>query len=210
MSSNRPQKIYACVGELAVRWNDLELRLRRLAYSLTDDWFTVAVFSADMQVSALIQSMKTLATEYDVESAKLNKLMEATRPKIRHKVLLRDMIVGHVEGVLSCADRLRLYRNLYLHCINSPSREAPYFTIGGMTSRASRLSVYELPLKVREIRKVSAAIKRTVDYAKRIEACIKANEDHERRSRTKWPKKLTPYPKLKKPFSHFTDGTPLF
>ena len=148
MSAPRPQKIFVCVGELAIRWNDLELQLRRLAYCLTDAWFTVAVFSADMQVSALIQSIKTLAVEYDVESAKLNRLLEAARPKTGHNVLVRDMVVEHVDCVLKCAERLRLYRNLYIHCINSPSREVRYFTIGSMTSRTSgRLSVYEFPLK---------------------------------------------------------------
>jgi hypothetical protein len=210
-SRAQSEAIFKSVGKLAVRWNDLDLQLRRLAYSLTDDWFTVAVFSADLQTANLIQSIRVLTAEHDVESSKLNRFIEEARPKTGHRVPLRDMIYEHVDCVLTCADRLRLYRNLYVHCINSPTRDVQHFTLGGMTTRSNgRLSDYNFPLRITEIRKVTAAIERTVRYTEKIEKCIRINQNSKRQAATKWPKKLVPYAKLKKPLSALTDRMPLF
>jgi hypothetical protein len=207
----QPDALFTAIGQLAVRWNDLDIQLRRLAYSLTDDWFTVAVFTTDMQVANLIQFIRVLATEHDVELNKLNKFLDVTRPKTRHRVRSRDLIREHVEHALTCAERLRLHRNLYVHCVNSPGIMDSHFTLGGMTARLSgRLSDYLLPLRLREIRKGVAAIRRTTMYIFKVEMCIKANQDNNRSSRPKWPNKPTPYLKLKRPYIALTDRMPLF
>jgi hypothetical protein len=210
-ASAQPDALFKAIGQLAVRWNDLDIQLRRLAYSLTDDWFTVAVFTTDMPVADLIQSIKLLAAEHDVESSKLNKFLDITRPKTRHRVRSRDLIHEHVAHAVTCADRLRLYRNLYVHCVNSPGIMDSRFTLGGMTARSNgRLSDYLLPLRMREIRKVIAAIQRTTMYVYKEEMCIRANQDNNRRSRPTWPNKPTPYMKLKRPYAALTDRMPLF
>lgn len=206
------EALFKSVGKLAIRWNDLDLQLRRLAYSLTDDWFTVAILTADLQTANLIQAIRLLAKEYDVESTKLNNFLDEARPKTGHHIRARDMIFDHVDCALTCADRLRLYRNLYIHCIISPTAYHPSgFILGGMTTRSNgRLSDYEFPLKIREINKVTTAIYHAVNYAAHIEYCIKLNQDIDRKSAPRWPKKLIPYAQLKKPYSALTDRMPLF
>jgi hypothetical protein len=210
-SCDQSEALFKSIGKLTVRWNDLDLHLRSLAQSLTDDWFAVAVFSVDLQTTNLIQSIRILTTEYDVESTKLNHLLEAARPKTGHRVRSRDMIYQHVNCVLTRADRLRLYRNLYIHCINSPFGHHPTFTLGGMTTRSTgRLSDYEFPLRITEIKKVTAAIGRTVRYAEKVERYIQVNQDYKRHAAPPWPKKITSYAKLTRPFNALTDRMPLF
>ena len=207
-----PYKIFRYVGELAIRWNDLELALKRLASRLRDDDLVVTIFLADMQASSLIQAVRSLAAEHDIEAKKLNDILDAVRQKRQHGVVARSMIMDHVECVLTCSERLRLYRNLFIHGINWPTDEVPYFSLGGMTVRGKnrRLAFYEFPIKIKEIQRVASAVRRLVEYTHRIEYCIHLNQKVDRKSTVKWPKKLTPYPELKKPYVYFTDDTPLF
>jgi hypothetical protein len=209
---SQSEALFKAVGKLAIRWNDLELQLRRVGCSFTDDWFTVTTLIVDLQAANLIQAIKPLAAEHDVEAAKLNRFLDEARPKTGHRVRLRDMVFPHVDYLLTSADRLRLHRNLYIHCINSLVPEGhPPFVLGGMTTRATgRLSDYEFPIKLREINKVTAAIEKAILYADRVGKCIAQNIDNERRTAPKWPKPITPYPKLKKPYAAISDRMPLF
>ncbi len=112
---SRTEPIFYEVGKLAIAWNNLEWQLRRVAFSLTDDWFTVALLTIDLQAANLIQAIRLLTTEHDAEIAKANRFIEAARPVTQHKVRSRDLVSEHVNCLLNCADRLRLYRNLYVH-----------------------------------------------------------------------------------------------
>jgi len=134
------------------------------------------------------------------------------RPKTNHDVLARDMIFEHVDCILTCADRLRLHRNLYAHAINWPTEETPFFTLGGMTTKNKnrRFATYEFPIKVQEIQRAASAVRKLVEYTHRVEYCVHLNHQPDRKSSIRWPKRLTPYPLLKKPFVYFTDDTALF
>lgn len=164
--SSQSEAVFKGIGKLAIRWNDLEVELRRLACELYDDWFLVAMFTADMQASALLRAIRPLAEEYDVETRKLNRFLEQAHPVTKHDVPERDLICEHVSCVLKCADRLRLYRNLYVHGVSSWEGS---FILGGITTKANnRFSQFEFPLRLPEIRKVSAAVERTVRYSRKV------------------------------------------
>jgi hypothetical protein len=204
------EQIFKSVGKLIVRWNDLELQLRRLLYCLAEDWFTAAALSVDMQAANLIQALKTFAAEYDADSTKWNRLFVALSEQTGRPAQTKGPVFEHVNWIVESANRLRLHRNLYAHCINSPTREVPRFTLGGMTARGRRLSDYDFPLDLREIRKVISLISATISYAQKVERCIKAAQDSKRTSLPKWPKKLPLPPELKKSLRNLSDRMPLF
>ncbi len=211
MSKSRAQseRIYKHVGKLVVSWNDLELQLRRLLYCLSPDWFTATVLTADMQASGLLHVVKTMAGEHDADATKLNRFMEDARPKTGHKVRPLDLVKEHVNRVVECADSLRLHRNYFAHGINSPTVKIPYFTLGGMTARKQRLAMYDRPIELAEIRRITALIGRTTRYAKQLESCIRANQ------RTlgkppRWPQKLPVPEQPDKKAAHLNERIPLF
>jgi hypothetical protein len=208
----RPNQLFSYIGKIAVHWNDLEVHLRRLLHSLSEDWFTAAVFSADLQVANLIQVIKTFAAEYDADATKMNRFILAASEKTGRYVRPRDLVSEHVNRVCDCADRLRLYRNAYVHCITSPTKDVPRYTFGGMTVRKGRrLEEYDLPLIPADIRNLATLIRRTILYAQRVEKCIKDNEDTKIHSPPKWPEKLPVRPaELIKPLKSLSDRFPLF
>jgi hypothetical protein len=217
MSGSRAHSelIYKQIGELVILWNDLELQVRRIMNCLCDDWFTVSVLSADMPAASLIQTVKIMAAESDADAAKMNRFIAAAYEKTGRYVRARDPIFEHVERVAECADKLRTYRNFFAHGVNSPTSKIPHFTLGGMTTRGKRrrLTIYEHPLRLPEIRKIIALISKTVRYGQRVEKCIQNNKDPRamrRRSGPKWPKKI-PIPKpVNRRFQNLTERIPLF
>lgn len=205
----QPNALFKAIGKLAVRWNDLELQLRRLTQHLTDDWLSTLALTVDLQAVSLIHSIKVLTAEHDANKAKLTRFLEEARPKTGHRVRSPHLVAEHVGQLLKCADSLRLHRNLYVHCINSPTRDIPYFTLGGISARSGRLSIFETPIRLREIAKVTTAIERTVRYAAKIERCVMINNEHHL-APPRWPKKLDPYAPLKKPLNSVSERIPLF
>ncbi len=194
------ERVFSQLGKLVVRWNDLELQLRRLLFSLCDDWVTAAIFSVEMNMHAFLNALRIVAKEYDAHVEKLNRLIRqaAGTP--------HDLVSEHVHCVADCADALRLYRNYYAHGITSP-REGEPFTVGGINARG-RLTTYDQLLTAAEMRKITVLIGRTVRYAQAVERCIAANE-HPSRARPTWPEKLPVPDKLKKPRSNLLDRIPL-
>jgi hypothetical protein len=209
-SQAQSKRIFSNLGKLVVRWNDVETQLRRLLLCVTDDWFNATLLTIDLPVANFIQALKTIVSERDVDAARFNTFIEAISQKTGRTVRPTDLVSEHVNHVLECADRLRMYRNLYAHCITSPTDDVPHFTLGGMTARnGHRLKRYDFPVDLRKIRKTIAAIERTVQYAQRVEKCIKIAQDSQRPSGPKWPKKPSLPPKLDKPMSTISDRIPL-
>jgi hypothetical protein len=172
--------------------------------------FTAAALTVDMQAANLIQVVKTFAAEYDAEAAKWNRLFTALSEKTARHVKATDSVFDHVNYIVECANRLRLHRNLYTHCINSPTLEIPRFTLGGMTARNRRLSDYDYPLDLRAIGKVISSIRKTTAYTIKIEKLIRAGKDSKRTDPLKWPKKPSLPAELKKSLRNLSDRMPLF
>jgi hypothetical protein len=184
----RSERIYREIGRLIISWNDLELHLRRLLYAISEDWFSIAALTVDINSDGLIRALKLLSAERDVEVIQINQITQQTIEETGRPFKLMGTIAEHVGRVADCADRLRLHRNIYTHCITSPTEHNPRFTLGGMTARNGRLATFDLPLRVTEIKKTTNLIERIVRYTQRVEKCVKQNSKVSRRS-PKWPQK---------------------
>jgi hypothetical protein len=212
MPKSRAQsvRIFRHVGKLVVRWNDLELQMRRLVQYITEDWFIVHVLTAEIPAEKLIRVLKLLAAERDADMTKLNRFTAAAAEKTGRHGRKIDMVSEHVGRVVDCADSLRLYRNMYAHGITSPTVYVNKFTVSGWTTRKGRLAEYNVPLKLAEIARATSLIGQVLRYAGRVERCLKANSDSRTHSPVKWPQKLAVPAAPKKPLWNINERIPLF
>jgi hypothetical protein len=210
-SRAQSEQIFKAVGKLVVSWNDLELHVRRLLFALCDDWFTSAVLTADMQISNLLDVLRIFAAEHDVDSTKLNKFNSAAREKLGPRARYRDMVSEHVGRAADIGHVLRNYRNLYAHGVNSPIRGRSYYSLGGMTARnKKRLVVYDHPLRVSQIKKVTRLITSTVRYIDKVEQSVRANKENIKlHYAVKWPTKPDIPPAFEKASKPLNEHIPL-
>jgi hypothetical protein len=211
MSKSRAQseQIFRHVGKLVIRWNDLETQMRRMVQSITEEWFTVHVLTADMNSAGLIRVLKLLAAEQDADMTRLNRFAAAAAEKTGRHLRKIDMISEHVGRLADSADSLRLHRNLYAHCISSPTKEVNSFTLGGWTTRSGRFAGHDQPLRLREIARTISLIDRTIRYAKRLEKCLQLNAQPRHRPGPKWPPKIPIPAKPNKQLISISERMPL-
>lgn len=209
MSKVQSERMFAQLGKMVVLWNDLELQLKRLLVCLSDDVITVLILSTDMQASALVNAVETMAREYDVHRTKFGQFSKAVSEKTGRPPQTFEPISEHVNCVIACADKLREYRNYYAHGVVTPGRNDPLM-VGGITARGGRLDTYDAQFTVAELKRITTLIGQTVRYAERVIKCISARKDDPSQTRPTWPKKLPVPEKLKKPRTSLQDRLPLF
>jgi hypothetical protein len=210
-SPAQSEKLWKEIGRVVLYWNDLELRLRRILHLLSNDWFSVALLTADMQSVTLIQTVRIFAAEHDVDSGKPNKLLDLTRDKVGHNLAPKESIFKHVKHVCDCADRLRAHRNLYAHCVTSPTKDVPRYTVSGWTTRnRGRLAQYDVPLNLGEMRKIAKLMTQAISYAERVENCIRQSQDSNRKTPVKWPKQIDLPDQLEKLHTTINETLSLF
>ena len=152
----QPPQIFTRLGELIVKWNELEGKLQSLVHYLGNDWVTAVVLTAHMGNVSLVDALRTLATERD-ETAKMLDKYGASWRREKHWPPL-PLLLPDVTHLITCFERLREYRNFYVHGITRTG-EGRIF-IASSTSARARLTVHEMPVRVRDL----------IQLIKRIEA----------------------------------------
>jgi hypothetical protein len=110
-----------------------------------------------------------------------------------------EPVAPHVNHLIDITDRLREYRNYYVHGINRPVQGSG-FRVRSQTSR-NKFVIFEQPITVADFGPLTAQIKRAIDYGIRVYEGIASAHSHLRERSAgppTWPEKPPLPDKLKK------------
>src|ERR1700734_1868203 len=113
--SATPETLLARLGQVVIRWNDLEDRIRSLLLILCGDHnYAHEILTANMSANALGESLDTIGRE-----------------------MSPDAIKGEIVYCIRLFDTLREYRNYYIHSASSISLK---YSGGGLGIKMSQVS----------------------------------------------------------------------
>jgi hypothetical protein len=199
------------VGKLVLTWNDLDQWIRHLIYLIAmNDALTVMVLTADMRTSAALNALRALTIEQDATA-----IRSFRRRAAKHPDLFRPGETGpqaaapHVQHFIDYVDRLREYRNFYVHGIGNPNPDQG-FQATGKTARG-RLSAFKKAITPRDLELLTGQIQECIRYALALFHAIDQNHPFARfapgASPPTWPEKPPLPDKLKKPRLVLLDET---
>lgn len=189
------------LGKLIVTWNDLETLIRQVLYTLSDrDILTAAILMADMSITGLMNVLRPLAFKYDEWQRAMFVDLQSER-RLRDYLGPRQIepVAPHVNHLIEFTDRLREYRNFYIHGINRP-RPGKGFRARTQTAR-TKFVIFEQPITLADLQILTSEIERCIGYGfKVIDAVVMAREHMSSRDvgPPTWPEKPLLPDRLKK------------
>jgi hypothetical protein len=195
------------VGKLVARWNDLEWGLRYILFAISYDRLTAAILTADAQAVNLMNAVRIMASERDITTSRINVGLSEAAQKEGIRVKLIEPISPHVHHLLDCIDRLREFRNFYVHGITTPRGKAKPFSVHGITARV-RLAMYHQVITKDDLTNLIKQTDEIFRYAEGVYKAILANASAKLNERPTWPKKPPLPDRLVKPRLNLQDELP--
>jgi len=200
--SSEPQKedhesesseFLAQLGKLVVAWNDLESALGGLIFILAErDPVTAMLLTADMNAATMMNAIRALVIEHDASERRL--AGDLAKDSFAKEYLGGPRVVEdaapYVVHLIDFADRLREYRNFYVHGINSP-RAKEGFLARGRTARG-RFVFFEQPITLLNLQSLTVSIEACVDYGLKVQTAVVSARGYLRRKDAApptWPEK---------------------
>jgi hypothetical protein len=172
--SETPTTDYAVLlhemGRLVLTWNDLDWTIRNIIFFLAmDDAVSVMILTADMNTAAALNALRALAAERDALEARNVQSPQAIKVFGRREV---QPILDNVKHFIEYTDRLREYRNFYVHGIRSPQEDKGIWA--RTISARGRYSMHEQPVTVADLRSLSDRIAHCIGYGIRLSHALAA------------------------------------
>ncbi|MGV0878038.1 hypothetical protein V6767_12910 [Martelella sp. FLE1502] len=139
------QKLLASIGNVVVDWNALEASMELLVYTLSGGGKHIDVLTAHMNNTMLLDAFRTLANDFAPEE-------------------YRD----DLEFIATMFDRLRSYRNYYVHGIKAVTRKGgrsgPPIGVSQSVSARSRLKLHQAVIEIHELEEISRHLNEAKRY----------------------------------------------
>lgn len=190
--SSDQTNLFTQMGRLIVTWNDLDQLIRGLIFNIAmNDLMSVMILTADMNTSAAMTALRSLAVEHDAFELGLFKRRMADDER-RDYVGPREMqyIAPHIQHFLDYVDRLREYRNFYAHGINSPNSDGG-FLAQSRTARG-RLALHSQIIEPSDLEAITDKIKGCIEYGTKLDTAIAQSSSYLQRPNTPsptWPER---------------------
>jgi hypothetical protein len=172
LDSPEHTELFTQLGRLVIAWNELEHTIRGVIFMLTlRDPVTAIILTADMNASALMQALRTVALEYDSTQEAMHRDKQANEffsKALPERAL--QQVSPHVSHFLEYCDRLRDFRNFYVHGIRVPDPKVG--PVARSMSARKRLSFYSASISVSDIEKLTARIMDCAAYGNAVETAI--------------------------------------
>jgi hypothetical protein len=190
-------ELFTQLGRLVVAWNWLEQVMRDILYTLSiRDRLTTAILTVDMNATALMRALGTLATEHDTVETIVRKKRERS-PDSFTKYLGETLgkkepqpVFPHVSHFILYCDRLREFRNFYVHGILTPSDNGE--AIAATTTARGKLSFYNETISSADLEALTIEIAACSAYGAKVAAAIaqaRAYEQKKDAAPPTWPEK---------------------
>jgi len=203
-----PRADYGSLGRLVIAWNDLEFSIRQILIALAHEPITAVMLSADYNAVTMFNTVRMLVHERDQSHNRINEALRVEMKKRDALIRLYDLAGAHVNNLIDCADRLRIYRNVYVHGIQSAHKGG--FFIGSITARP-KFAFHMHKLPVAEVTKITRQVRALSKYAAEILKAVESNQSENRLSSPpKWPQ-IHPLPeRLERRLTYLQDMVPQF
>ncbi len=198
------REFLAQMGEMLAEWNELEQHLFDLLVILSGSILAGTILAANLQTDSLLKTLKLVASEYDALRQRIDKTL---RHKAKQKKLIVKMhgrAVPRVHHLSDYVDRLREYRNYYVHGLRVENKGFYVFT----RSARSRLAAHYESLSVGKIKWLRRRIKIANGYARKIYRSTLDNENPLLSKPPSWPRKPPLPDKIQKPRLNLLDELP--
>jgi hypothetical protein len=155
------------IGRLVLTWNDLDEWIRHLILLISIDApLVVSVLTADMNTSAALNALRALTVEQDASGIRHYRRMKAKANLLPPETREPEPFAPHILHFIEYVDRLREYRNFYLHGISNPKPNSG-FEARGRTARG-RLSEFRKPITSTDIATLTNEIEKCIAYGEAI------------------------------------------
>jgi hypothetical protein len=133
------------------------------------DAITATILTADMNATALMKALGTIAAEHDTMESHL--LHKRQAPDYAYKFLSvgakePQPVFPHVSHFIAFCDRLREFRNFYVHGIITPDPKGG--AIARSTSARGKLSFYRESISVSDLESLTERIATCVAYGTNV------------------------------------------
>ena len=101
----KSRSITSELGRLVICWNDLELEIRVLLLTISNDAATVEALTSQLDIAAVFIAMRKLANQYDAHRRRLDTRLTIEADTLKKKIKLYDQAapraVGLAAGLMS-------------------------------------------------------------------------------------------------------------